>query len=165
MLPTKATTECIVWVKSRKILINWLKPLPEPWWMRLFCVIIVSSYAGMKRLFCNCSAPACSSQFLNKCICNTEHYALDELLLAQTICFSFAKARVGMKNHSRVLPEISRTQLWKQTELIVFSCSGKGVPFQCTGLQGSQQINPDPYGETVSQTVLQSIDQNRVVYP
>lgn len=110
--------------------------------MHLFCVIF-SSYAGVKQLFCNCTAPASSSWLPNKCVCNTEHYALPELLLAQAICFSFAKARHGMKKHLWILPEISWIQLWKQTELIVFSCSGQGVPLQCTGLQGSRWIRSD----------------------
>lgn len=128
--------------KKNHHLVSCLKPAPETWRLHLFCVII-SSYAGVKQLFCNCTAPASSSRLPNKRVCNTEHYALPELLLAQAICFSFAKVRHGMKKHLRISPEISWTQLWKQTELIVFSCSGQGVPSQCTGLQGSRWISPD----------------------
>lgn len=90
----------------------------------------------MWQLFCSRSAPASSSLFSSKCICSTENCALQELLLAQTICCSFTKTRLGMKN-SRVLPGISGTRLWKQMELIVFSCLGQGVPSPHTGSQGS----------------------------
>lgn len=73
------------------------------------------------------SCCASSSPFSSKCICSTEHCALQEQLLAQTLCCSFTQTSLGMSN-PRVLPGISGTGLWNQTELIVFSCPGQGVP-------------------------------------